>query len=116
MKLRVRAPSNIALIKYMGKTDSTRNLPENPSLSMTLDRLCTYLEVEILEDGADRFQLDPKLPELPSGVRTCPVNFDPKAVAKFETHESPPGQGHLCAPCTMLRITIRSPIRRYMAI
>lgn len=86
MKIRVRAPSNIALIKYMGKSDSTKNLPENPSLSMTLDRLCTYLEVEILEDGADRFQLDPRLPELPSGIRTCPVSFEEKAVAKFERH------------------------------
>jgi diphosphomevalonate decarboxylase len=40
----VRAPSNIALVKYMGKTDSGSNLPENASLSMTLDRLCTVAE------------------------------------------------------------------------
>lgn len=47
----VRAPSNIAIIKYMGKLDrkpdsiSGANLPANPSLSMTLDSLCTLTEV-----------------------------------------------------------------------
>ena len=39
-----RAPSNIAVIKYMGKLDSSLNLPSNPSLSLTLDRLCTVTE------------------------------------------------------------------------
>ena len=87
MKIRVRAPSNIALIKYMGKTDPTRNLPENPSLSMTLNRLCTYLEVEMLEDGAGSISIwTRRLPELPAGTRTFPVSFDEKAVAKFEKH------------------------------
>lgn len=33
--LHVRAPSNIALIKYMGKKDATLNIPSNPSLSYT---------------------------------------------------------------------------------
>lgn len=41
-----RAPSNIALIKYMGKSDSFRNIPENGSLSFTLNRLCTVVELE----------------------------------------------------------------------
>ena len=40
-----QAPSNIALVKYMGKTDPVRNLPENPSISMTLDLLCTIAEL-----------------------------------------------------------------------
>lgn len=41
------APSNIALIKYMGKVESGAgaNLPANSSLSMTLDSLCTVMEV-----------------------------------------------------------------------
>ena len=34
-----QAPSNIALIKYMGKKDSTKNIPLNPSLSFTLKNL-----------------------------------------------------------------------------
>jgi len=45
-KVCVRAPSNIALTKYMGKTDPSRNLPANPSVSMTLRSLCTELEIQ----------------------------------------------------------------------
>ncbi len=41
----VEAPSNIAVIKYMGKADSQSNLPANPSLSLTLDRLASVTEV-----------------------------------------------------------------------
>ena len=48
-----RAPSNIALIKYMGKSDSDRNLPENPSLSMTLHSLCTVAELELSLGGGE---------------------------------------------------------------
>lgn len=54
----VRAPSNIALSKYMGKVDSTRNIPENPSLSMTLSNLCTDLTVTGISDSADRLSLE----------------------------------------------------------
>lgn len=86
MKIRVRAPSNIALIKYMGKTDSSKNIPENPSLSMTLNRLSTYLELDVIEDGAHRFVLDSALPALPAGTQAHPVSFNEKAVAKFENH------------------------------
>jgi diphosphomevalonate decarboxylase len=42
---RASAPSNIALIKYMGKRDASRNLPANPSLSLTLESLRTYVEI-----------------------------------------------------------------------
>ena len=38
-------PSNIALIKYMGKTDSSVNLPTNPSISYTLNHLLTRVEL-----------------------------------------------------------------------
>lgn len=85
-RIRVRAPSNIALIKYMGKTDASRNLPENPSLSLTLNRLATYLEIDVIEDGAGKFTLDEKAPELPAQTRSFPVGFNAKAVAKFENH------------------------------
>ncbi len=50
MSILVRAPSNIALVKYMGKdTDASSgaagpNVPTNGSLSMTLDSLCTLME------------------------------------------------------------------------
>jgi diphosphomevalonate decarboxylase len=55
-----RAPSNIALIKYMGKKDSQMNVPANPSLSMTLNSLCTVTEVEMLLGGGSVW-----LPETP---------------------------------------------------
>ncbi len=48
-----RAPSNIALMKYMGKLDSQKNIPDNPSLSMTLSRLCTVVEVEVTRGEAE---------------------------------------------------------------
>lgn len=42
------APSNIALIKYMGKTEHTGNRPTNTSLSYTLNHLRTFVELELL--------------------------------------------------------------------
>lgn len=46
MKWLAQAPSNIALIKYMGKTDAEQNLPTNASLSYTLNNLQTTVELE----------------------------------------------------------------------
>ncbi len=50
------APSNIALIKYMGKSDVGKNEPANPSLSYTLEKLRTtvMLEVEAVADNPAR--------------------------------------------------------------
>jgi diphosphomevalonate decarboxylase len=41
-----QAPANIALIKYMGKTDEENNIPANPSLSFTVDKLSTSVVLE----------------------------------------------------------------------
>ncbi len=41
-----QAPSNIALIKYMGKKDIENNIPINPSLSYTLNNLLTSVMLE----------------------------------------------------------------------
>lgn len=41
-----QAPSNIALIKYMGKKDLENNIPSNPSLSYTLDHLTSNVLLE----------------------------------------------------------------------
>jgi diphosphomevalonate decarboxylase len=41
-----QAPSNIALIKYMGKKDTDRNIPINPSLSYTLNNLLSSVMLE----------------------------------------------------------------------
>jgi len=40
------APSNIALIKYMGKVDATSNRPTNSSLSWTLNNLRTFVRIK----------------------------------------------------------------------
>ena len=47
----VRAPSNIALVKYMGKVSADGNIPANSSLSMTLNSLCTVARVRKLPAG-----------------------------------------------------------------
>ncbi|MFI4963246.1 MAG: diphosphomevalonate decarboxylase, partial [Legionellales bacterium] len=41
-----RAPANIALIKYMGKKDGNSNLPDNASLSFTLNNLLSTVQLE----------------------------------------------------------------------
>jgi len=62
-----RAPSNIALIKYMGKEDSSSNLPANGSLSMTLNTLCTVAEVKRLPSvSGDSSRAAHWYPELPA--------------------------------------------------
>ena len=52
MNWQASAPSNIALIKYMGKLDFTRNIPSNASFSYTLENLRTFVEIE-KTDGAE---------------------------------------------------------------
>jgi diphosphomevalonate decarboxylase len=69
MKHLVRSPSNIALIKYMGKRDGSANLPENSSLSMTLDRLATWVSARS-DGGSTGLALEPGVPEgAPSHTR-----------------------------------------------
>ncbi|MCR9192683.1 MAG: diphosphomevalonate decarboxylase [Gammaproteobacteria bacterium] len=48
-----QAPANIALIKYMGKDNPETNLPANPSLSFTLDRLKSNVSLEACAGTAD---------------------------------------------------------------
>lgn len=47
------APANIALIKYMGKTDARSNIGSNPSLSLSLESLRTQVSLSISDAGAD---------------------------------------------------------------
>lgn len=57
MIIQTSAPSNIALIKYMGKLDSLQNRPTNRSLSLTLEHLRTYVQLErTLTGGSDSWQ------------------------------------------------------------
>ncbi|MBC7753129.1 MAG: diphosphomevalonate decarboxylase [Moraxellaceae bacterium] len=46
MWIEASAPSNIALIKYMGKTDAASNRPTNVSISYTLDELKTFVRLQ----------------------------------------------------------------------
>ena len=64
MTKKVRANTNIALIKYWGKKDDELRIPHNSSLSLTLDNLYTETTVtyhpELLKD---EFYLDGKIQE-----------------------------------------------------
>lgn len=46
LKVEASAPSNIALIKYMGKTEAAVNRPANASLSYSLEHLRTFVTIE----------------------------------------------------------------------
>jgi diphosphomevalonate decarboxylase len=50
------APANIALIKYMGKTDASANIGSNPSLSLSLESLRTQVSISLTNDLADSWQ------------------------------------------------------------
>lgn len=80
MKIRASAPSNIALIKYMGKTDSADNRPTNSSLSWTLENLRSTVEVEWNE----AFVQDEWAPLLETGVPA--LDLSDKGRAKFLKH------------------------------
>lgn len=54
--IKVDSPSNIALIKYMGKTDSANNVPTNSSLSWSIDHLKTFIEIEQTDENSDSWQ------------------------------------------------------------
>jgi diphosphomevalonate decarboxylase len=56
-KWHAQAPSNIALIKYMGKKDGQLNIPTNASLSYTLSNLVTDVELELSNQTNDTWQV-----------------------------------------------------------
>jgi diphosphomevalonate decarboxylase len=91
--IRVRAPSNIALIKYMGKKESTRNIPENPSVSLTLNSLCTLAEITVsrsenasvrLLSEAPRFRPESLAPEFDLMVPKLGDHGTARALHHFE--------------------------------
>lgn len=67
MKATAQAYANIALVKYWGKRDDARLLPQASSLSVALDRLLTTTTVT-LGAAEDSFELDGK-PEDPARAR-----------------------------------------------
>lgn len=70
-------PSNIALIKYMGKKDKEKNIPSNTSLSWTLPHLLTRVDLEVQPGGEDRWEA------LPSDF---PFEMSQKGLKKFLDH------------------------------
>ncbi|MES2856379.1 MAG: diphosphomevalonate decarboxylase [Bdellovibrionota bacterium] len=68
-KWTAEAPSNIALIKYMGKIDGAGNLPTNTSLSYTLPHLKSIVQLEY----ADHFMADEWEPLTSFGEKRYPA-------------------------------------------
>lgn len=79
MQIHASAPSNIALIKYMGKKHSGSNLPDNRSLSYTLDNLVTEVTLLINQDGQDRW-------EPLQGDGLYPITLSEKQALRFLQH------------------------------
>src|SRR5690606_10045835 len=80
-----QAPSNIALIKYMGKTDAARNRPTNSSLSYTLDHLKSYVTLEPAPLGTEEDLWRP-LTSLPDGRSAAAMELSEKGRARFLAH------------------------------
>jgi diphosphomevalonate decarboxylase len=55
-KTKWQAPSNIALVKYWGKTEP--QLPKNPSLSFTLSSSMTTTEVDFIPNTRETFEFE----------------------------------------------------------
>lgn len=60
-RAKVKANSNIALVKYWGKKDEELIIPYNDSISLTLDKFYTITEVEKIDGQNDIFYLDNQL-------------------------------------------------------
>lgn len=79
-----RAPSNIAWAKYMGKKPGAANIPENTSLSMTLDGLCTVVEARTSDAGGDRWE--PGRPERAADLAFVGDDLAPKGAERALAH------------------------------
>lgn len=77
MWIEASAPSNIALIKYMGKTDEVSNKPTNVSISYTLDELKTFVRIQ----KADSLTEDIWAPYVREDLR--PIKLSEKGLRKF---------------------------------
>ena len=74
-----QAPSNIALIKYMGKKSTGNNIPINPSLSYTLNNLVSSVMLEKLAGKKDFWEpLD--------APGALPFDLSSEAIDRFLQH------------------------------
>ena len=71
MSITVRAPTNIALIKYWGKSDAVNNLPLNSSISLTVDINAFFTEttVEFQSDNNIELQLNGKSAQITNRIK-----------------------------------------------
>lgn len=74
-----QAPSNIALIKYMGKKDASSNIPNNDSLSYTLNKLTSSVALEAIPGKKDSWD-SLNTPGL------APFELSEKAQSRFLAH------------------------------
>lgn len=74
------APSNIALIKYMGKTDPSLNKATNSSLSYSLENLRTFVRIRRISSSAS----DTWLAYARHDLR--PIQLSEKGLSKFLSH------------------------------
>lgn len=75
-----QAPSNIALIKYMGKKDDETNIAANSSLSYTLNKLTTLVRLESVNAKTDYWE------PLKIDHTVTPLNLSEEAQRKFINH------------------------------
>ena len=74
-------PSNIALIKYMGKENIEANVPANASLSYTLPHLKSFVRISISDTDSDVWQ-----PLLIPDQSLIAVNLSDKSKQRFLKH------------------------------
>lgn len=74
------APSNIALIKYMGKISTLGNQPTNSSLSWTIEDLRSFVRVTLKEDLKED-QWRPL-----EGAQFAPLEMSEKSIERFLKH------------------------------
>ncbi len=78
------APANIALIKYMGKTDASGNGPANSSFSYVLESLRTFVSLEFRPEAKEDSWLP--LQQTESGISLMPIQLSESGQARFLKH------------------------------
>ncbi len=80
MTIESSAPSNIALIKYMGKLDSASNHPTNSSLSWTLENLRSFVRLTV-DPAASEDHWSPL-----TGDGLLKMEMSAKSISRFLQH------------------------------
>lgn len=79
------APSNIALIKYMGKIEGSGNKPTNSSLSYTLEHLRSFVRITLQPSFTEEDQWE-ALTKNEQGENLYPIELSEKGKKKFLVH------------------------------